>query len=127
MRLLNIFIAGAVALLLSGGVMWAQSTQLAPAATVTTLTGTTSSQVIGTNPSRKAIQICNVGTTIVWIAPTGVSPISAYELPALASGTTTCYPSSLTFPPATANSPGQSWNAVVVGGSSGGTVSVFEY
>jgi hypothetical protein len=105
----------------------AQTTNLTPVATVTTLSGTTGAQVIGQNPGRKSIQICNVGTFVVWIWPGALSPaVSAYELAALSSGTTQCY-----TPPTFAGGPagstlGNSWNAQSVN-VSGGVISVFEY
>ncbi len=106
----------------------AQTTNLTPVVTVTTVTSPTAVQIIGQNPSRKSIQICNAGPGIMWIWPGALSPaVSAYELPALSSGTTVCY-----VPPAFAGSNsgqgsgfGNSWNAQGAGAS--GPVSVFEY
>ena len=70
----------------------AQTTNSAPNVTVTSVTSATAVQIIGQNPGRKSIQICNVGTGVQWIWPGPLSPaVSAYELPALCTGTTTCF------------------------------------
>jgi hypothetical protein len=104
----------------------AQTTNLTPAVTVTSVTSAVGVQVIASNPGRKSIQICNVGTGIVWIWPGALTPaVSAYELPALASGTTVCF-----TPPVFSGGPsgsglGNSWNAQAV--STTGPVSVFEW
>jgi hypothetical protein len=105
----------------------AQTTNLTPVATVTgSITSTAALQVIGSNPGRKSIQVCNVGTAVMWIWPGALSPAtSAYELPALSSGTTTCL-----TPPAGANGPsgstvGNSWNAQSAGAS--GVISILEW
>jgi hypothetical protein len=107
-----------------------QTTNLAPVATITALTTTTNTQIIGQNPTRKGIQICNVGAAAVWIWPGPLSPVlSAYEIPAVSSNTVSCYPSaSVNFPAGGAsglNAPGNSWNANAL--SPGTTVSVFEW
>ena len=106
----------------------AQTTNLTPVVTVTTVTSPTAIQIIGQNPGRKSIQICNAGTGIMWIWPGALSPaVSAYELPALSSGTTVCF-----VPPAFAGTNtgqgsgfGNSWNAQGAGAS--GPMSVFEW
>ena len=105
----------------------AQTTNLTPVATVTgSITSTAALQVIGSNPGRKSIQVCNVGSAVMWIWPGALSPAtSAYELPALATGTTTCL-----TPPTGANGPngstvGNSWNAQSAGAS--GVISVLEW
>ena len=105
----------------------AQTTNLTPVATVTgSITSTAALQVIGSNPGRKSIQVCNVGTAVIWIWPGALSPAtSAYELPALSSGTTTCL-----TPPTGANGPsgstvGNSWKAQSAGAS--GVISVLEW
>ena len=105
----------------------AQTTNLTPVATVTgSITSTAALQVIGSNPGRKSIQVCNVGTAVIWIWPGALSPAtSAYELPALSSGTTTCL-----TPPTGANGPsgstvGNSWNAQSACAS--GVISVLEW
>jgi hypothetical protein len=102
----------------------AQNTVLNPSVTVTTVTSPTALQIIGQNPTRKDIRICNAGTGVMWIWPGALSPaLSAYELPALSSGTTVCF----TPPDAAATGAGQgnSWNAQGAGAS--GPVSVFEW
>lgn len=104
----------------------AQNTLLNPIVTVTTVTSPTAIQIIGTNGSRKAFRICNAGTGIMWIWPGALSPaVSAYELPALSSGTTVCF----TPPDGSigngASGQGNSWNAQGAGAS--GPVSFFEW
>jgi hypothetical protein len=105
---------------------WAQNTVLNPVVTVTTVTSPTAIQIIGTNASRKDFRICNAGTGIMWIWPGALSPaLSAYELPALASGTTTCFtPPDASVGPGAAGQ-GNSWNAQGAGAS--GPVSFFEW
>ena len=104
----------------------AQNTLLNPIVTVTTVTSPTAIQIIGTNGSRKAFRICNAGTGVMWIWPGALSPaVSAYELPALSSGTTVCF-----TPPdgsigSGASGQGNSWNAQGAGAS--GPISVFEW
>lgn len=105
-----------------------QTTGLSPVATITALTTTTSTQIIGSNPTRKGIQICNVGAAAVWIWPGPLSPVlSAYEIPAVSSTVVSCFPSpsSNLQPTANNNSVGNSWNANAL--SPGTTVSVMEY
>jgi hypothetical protein len=104
----------------------AQTTQLAPVATVTSVTSATGVQIIGQNAGRKDIRICNVGTGVMWIWPGPLTPaLSAYELPALSSGTTVCF----TPPDGSTGSgntgQGNSWNAQAV--STTGPISVFEW
>ena len=106
----------------------AQTTNLTPVVTVTSVTSPTAVQIIGTNPTRKSIQICNTGTGVLWIWPGALSPaVSAYELPALSTGTTVCF-----VPPAFAGGNtgggsgfGNSWNAQAV--TTTGPASVFEW
>lgn len=124
MRILSFIVAGLLACAGSIGV-YAQNTLLNPFATVTSVT-TTAVQIIGANASRRDIRICNVGTGIVWIWPGALSPaVSAYELPALSTGTTVCF----TPPDGTVGSgnsgQGASWNAQAV--STTGPVSVIEW
>jgi hypothetical protein len=123
MRILTFLAAGLIACALSFGVVYAQNTNLSPVVTSTTLTAGAATQIIGQNPSRKSIQICNVGTTVVMIWPgTPTTFVSAYELPALSTGTTVCW-----IPPA-ASAPaavGNSWGANSF--TSTGQVSVFEF
>lgn len=123
-RILSFLAAGALALAMSFGV-YAQVGVLAPAVTLTTVT-TTAVQIIGTNAARKTIQICNAGTSILWIWPGALSPaVSAYELPALSSGTTVCFTPPTGFGTQGTNSAGNSWNAQSV--TTSGAASVFEW
>ena len=105
----------------------AQTTNLTPVATVTaSITSTTALQVIGSNPGRKSIQVCNVGTAVMWIWPGALSPAtSAYELPALSSGTTTCLTPPNFAGGSTGSTMGNSWNAQSAGAS--GVISVLEW
>jgi hypothetical protein len=104
----------------------AQTTQLAPNVTVTSVTSPTAVQIIGTNPGRKDIRICNVGTGVLWIWPGALSPaVSAYELPALSSGTTVCFTPPDGAVGAGASGQGNSWNAQAV--TTTGPASVFEW
>jgi hypothetical protein len=104
----------------------AQTTQLAPNVTVTSVTSPTAVQIIGTNPGRKDIRICNVGTGVLWIWPGPLSPaVSAYELPALSSGTTVCFTPPDGSVGAGNSGQGNSWNAQAV--STTGPISVFEW
>ncbi len=123
MRILSFLAAGLMACAMSFGIVHAQNTNLGPVATVTSVASGPGVQIIGANPTRKSIRICNVGTGLIWIWPGPLSPpLSAYELPALASGTTTCWESSTT---AGGAGIGNSWNAGAA--STTGPVSVFEF
>ena len=113
---------------------FSQSTALWPQATTCAVT-TTSAQCIGTNPTRRGLQICNVGSgtggttgqaVAIWIAPgsnvaatTGAT--GSYPLAAEASNVATCF----TPPSGIINSVGNSWNAISV--TSGGTLSIYEW
>jgi hypothetical protein len=104
----------------------AQTTNLTPNVTTTSVTSGTAVQIIGQNPGRKSIQICNIGTGVQWIWPGPLSPtVSAYELPALSSGTTTCFTAPTFAGGANGSTVGNSWNAIAV--STTGSVSVFEW
>jgi hypothetical protein len=80
-----------------------------PAITTTALS-TTSAQIIGTNPSRKGIIICNPSSIVEWIAPSPATAVAAagIGLPAASSGTTVC----LTIGPTNAATVGNSWNGI---------------
>jgi hypothetical protein len=101
----------------------AQTTNLAPQITVTTLT-TAAASVVSANPTRRSVRVCNVGgTNAVWIwagAPT--SPKSMDELPAVASAVVSCW----TPPNGVVGGIGAQFSAIIQGGSSG-AVSVEEY
>jgi hypothetical protein len=132
MRLLKfavgVIVGVALAAAMAAGIFTAsaQNTVLNPVVTVTTVTSPTAIQIIGQNPSRKDFRICNPGTGIMWIWPGALSPaLSAYELPALSSGTTGCFtPPDASAGPGAAGQ-GNSWNAQGAGAS--GPVSVFEW
>ena len=129
MRFFNYTIGGLLAVAMAIGLVTAQAQtgRPAPFVTVTTTTsGTPIQQIVSANTSRLSIQICNVGTNVIWIWPGPISPaVSALELPALSSGTTVCF-----SPPtgAAGDKGGASaaWNMESV--TSGvGTASVFEW
>lgn len=95
-----------------------QGTSLWPQGTAFTLNSTASQQVITSNPTRRAIQICNVSTPtnlIIWIAP---SPITAaantggsiplVSLSAASTSTANCY----ITPNSAPGSQGNAWNAI---------------
>jgi hypothetical protein len=104
----------------------AQNTLLNPVVTVTTVTSPTAIQIAGQNPGRKDFRICNAGTGIMWIWPGALSPaVSAYELPALSSGTTVCFTPPDGSVGSGAAGQGNSWNAQGAGAS--GPVSFFEW
>lgn len=126
MRILSFVVAGLLACAVSAGVVMAQVGFLAPIATVTTFSGAAAAaQIVASNPSRKSIQICNSGTNILWIWPGNTSPaVSAYELPALSTGTTTCF-TPPTGAAGTAGSAGAQWNAQPT--AAPGQVTVFEW
>jgi hypothetical protein len=94
----------------------AQTTFNGPVMTTITLTTTASTQIIAANPSRRLIQICNVGASNgVWIAPTVPAVANAsIPLSALATLVATCY----TSPPigiggsAAGGGNGAAWNAI---------------
>ena len=100
----------------------AQSTFPGPVVTVTALSAATAAQIIGANPSRRSIQICNVGASNpVTIWPGLISPVlSGYTLPPVTSNVTACF----TPPTGLAGGMGAVWNGL---SSSGTSVSVFEY
>jgi hypothetical protein len=108
-----------------------QGTSLWPQATGVTLNTTASTQIIGTNPTRRWITICNVATPstiIIWIAPSGITPAAngAGSIPLSsmsASGSTTtaaCYNSPIN------GSEGAAWNAITPT-TTPATLTVFEY
>ena len=82
-------------------------------------------QIIGQNPTRRSIQICNPSAVIVWIAPGSTTAVAngagSIGLPAVSSGTTTCY----TPPNGFSNFVGNSWN--VVGASTPFNMTVYEF
>lgn len=101
----------------------AQSTVLGPYGTSVALS-TTSAQIIGTNPTRRGLQICNISASIIeYIAPSPLVPVTGgtigISLPAVASGVQSCFtaPSGLSI--------GQAWNGVSA--SATPNVTVLEY
>lgn len=123
MRIVSFAIVGLFALAMSLGAVFAQTGAGAPFVTSVAV-ATSSTAVVAANPSRKSIQICNAGTTVVWIWPGTSTALSAYELPALATGTTTCF-SPPTGAAGAAGSAGAAWYAASV--SAAGLVSAFEW
>lgn len=101
----------------------AQSTFPNPVVTQTTLAAA-ALQVIGQNPTRRSIRICNVGATnAVWVWPGALSPPKSVDLLApVTSNVVTCH----SPPSGVVGSNGAQWNAIVNGGSSG-SVTVEEW
>jgi hypothetical protein len=99
-----------------------------PTGTAVTTTSTdngASRQIIGSNPTRRAIQICNPSAVVWWIAPSPITPAAngagSYGLPANSTGTTVCYTVPSNFP----NSVGAAWNGKPA--STPATLSVYEF
>lgn len=91
-----------------------------PAITTTALS-TTSASIIGTNPTRKGIIICNPSTIVEWIAPQPATAVAnaGYGLPAVSTGTTVC----LTITGTAAGfTLGNGWNAIAASGTPNITV-----
>lgn len=114
---------------------WAQTTGSWPVSTVTTISGASAVQIVGANPSRRALQICNASASPnhVWIGPTNPSGVTA-ATPAANSGyflsavPTTAFTSvfqmSCYSPPVT-NGLGAAWQAISP--TSSATILVWEY
>lgn len=108
---------------------WAQGTFPWPVVTVTTLVAG-GQQIIGQNPSRRTIRICNTSATIaLWIWPyasgaAATTLVSAYILAPVASNVITCY-----VPPAGTGTDGARAGAQWAASPSGaaGSVSVEEW
>jgi hypothetical protein len=113
------------------GFALSQGTAPWPVGTAVTLNTTASQQIIGTNASRRFLQICNVAspsTLIVWIAPSGITAAingaGSIPLTSLAASSTTvssnCYNSPVT------GSVGQAWNAITPT-TTPVTLTIYEY
>jgi hypothetical protein len=86
----------------------AQPTLALPFATVTTGV-TTSTQIVGANPTRRAIQICNAGTGNVFALPAGSgTPANNNGLPI---ATLTCFTQPTVTASGTSGGGGAAWNA----------------
>ena len=107
-RFLKAFVAfsmvvGGIAYLATHDLARSQTTQLNPTVTSASVTST-SALIIGANPSRRGIRICNISVagvgTSVWIWPGPLTPVASdYLLPVMATGgPPTCY-----VPPAGVN------------------------
>jgi hypothetical protein len=102
-----------------------QTTALGPFVTALTSVTSASTQIIGQNPARRAIQFCNPSTHIFWIAPQPVvaaaNGAGSISIPAVATGTTTCF-----TPPSNVNGAlGAGWNGLDA--TSGGNLTILEY
>lgn len=97
-----------------------QTTLTASPAITTTALSTTSASIIGTNATRKQIQICNPSTIIVWIAPAPATAVAnaGIGLPAVSTGTTVC----VTYTAQAGSSIGNGWNAIAASGTPNITV-----
>jgi hypothetical protein len=126
----------AIALGLAVGIavvlMWktahAQVTINSPIATVSPMTAT-SSQIIASNPSRKAIQICNPTAVVMTIIPGTAAAVAGgsttgngVTLPAVAAGVTSCYTSPFYN---SAPAAGSAWQGILA--SSTGNALVMEW
>lgn len=119
---------------LSGGprLALAQTGQLSPVATSGAIVPLTNSvaQIVGTNPSRHSIRICNTGATnALWVWPGPLATVvSDYVLAPIASNVITCYtpPAGLVAGDAGARGIGNSWNGHAIG-TIGTTFSVEEW
>ena len=107
-------VATALALAVMLAVSWhvdrlaAQPTLALPFATVTTGV-TTSTQIVGANPTRRSIQICNAGTGNVFALPVGSgTPANNNGLPIT---TLTCFTQPTVTASGTSGSGGAAWNA----------------
>lgn len=123
MRIVRFIVAALVATCIFSGLALAQVGALGPFVTAVTIP-TSPTQIVPANPSRRSIQICNAGTTVLWIWPGNATAVSAYELPALSSGTTVCF-SPPTGGGGDAGRAGAAWYASSV--TSAGNASAFEW
>ena len=102
-----------------------QTTNLGPFDTALSNVTSGSNQIIGQNPSRKALSICNPSSHIMWVAPAPIVAAAAgagsVGIPAASSGTTTCFntPTNIT------GGLGAAWNGLDA--TSGGNLTIFEY
>ncbi len=105
---ISLVIAFSVAALLTWDQPKAQPTLSLPFATVTTGV-TTSTQIVGVNPSRRSIQICNPGTGNVFALPAGAgTPANNNGLPIT---TLTCFTPPTVTASGTSGGGGAAWNA----------------
>ncbi len=102
----------------------AQVTIISPIATSTTV-GTTSAQIVGPSPSRKAISICNGSsiTNTIAIAPLGITPVTGATGTGVQLAAATCFtsPTSAAAPIAATSG----WNGI--GSASNVTITVLEW
>lgn len=128
-----VVVASALGALISGSVVAvSQTTFLNPQGTGYTIpTGWTtgSVQVIGSNATRRSIQICNPSAVVWWIAPSPLTPAvngaGSYGLPAASTGTTVCFtPPTGGVSPA-GSSAGNAWNGLPA--SSPATLTIYEW
>lgn len=107
-------------------VAFSQSTALWPQVTVASVLTATSGQIIGTNPTRRYLSICNPSAAIVaWIAP-GTQAAAAngggsISIAPVASNVTSCF----TTPIISDRYVGQSWNAIAV--TTATSLTILEY
>ena len=105
---IGVFVALALAWWLPVTPSKAQPTLALPFATVTTGV-TTSTQIVGANPTRRSIQICNAGTGNVFALPVGSgTPANNNGLPIT---TLTCFTQPTVTASGTSGSGGAAWNA----------------
>ena len=105
----------------------AQTTVSLPFATSVSVT-TSSAQLIGANPSRRALTICTPGSTnVVAIAPAPITPVQPGGPGVIITGTATasnCFTTPLVQNSGTSGGVGAAWNAIA---SATTVVLVLEY
>lgn len=116
MRLSNLrFPVLALAMIAGIGYAAAQTTNPVPVATGAQV-GVASGQVIGSNPTRRSISICNPSATVtVWIAPGSQAAVAngggSISIAPVASNVTSCYTPPTGSGGGSTNI-GASWNAI---------------
>ena len=98
----------------------AQPTVGLPFGTQTTMTGT-AAQVIGYNPSRRSIQICNGTGAVASCTPTPITPTAANGVQV---ATSTCFaPPAYLLSSGSAGGAGAAWNCI----GASGVITVLEW
>ena len=102
----------------------AQTTFPGPVATACAVT-TSSGTCINANPTRRAIEICNVGAGVIWISPGSAAAAAnggtSYLLAPVTTPTVQCYRT----PTNVVGGAGAQWNAISV--TTNSTLTVYEY
>lgn len=102
----------------------AQTTFPGPVATACAVT-TSSGTCINANPSRRSIEICNVGAGVIWISPGAAAAAAnggtSYLLAPVTTPTVQCYRT----PTNVVGGAGAQWNAISISVNS--TLTIYEY